>query len=92
MNNKQMFSSLVKVMAIAAVTIPTVLMQAQSSQAIPLDDILDSAGKSFVQNLFGRPDKPKETEQKTDTDPAGNTTDTHAQEPDKTTDGDSPDR
>lgn len=52
-------------MAIAAVILPTVIMQAQSSQAIPLDGILDSAGKSFVQQLFGiSSPKPAEPAQK----------------------------
>jgi hypothetical protein len=54
-------------------------MQAQSSQAIPLDDILDSAGKSFVQNLFGIPKKPADSEHKSTTD-ASHNPDTQKQE------------
>ena len=46
-------SHLVKTIAIAAMILPTVLLQAQSSQAFPLDGILEAAGKSFLQNLFG---------------------------------------
>jgi hypothetical protein len=67
-------------MAIVAVTLPTVLMQAQSSQAIPLDGILDSAGKSFVQNLFGiGSQKPAEPAQKPSD--ASENPDAQAQEP-----------
>ena len=67
MSNQNIKPNLVKIIAIAAVILPTVLLQAQSSQAIPLDGILDSAGKSFVQNLFGGApaQKPVEPEQAT---------------------------
>ncbi|WP_295620212.1 hypothetical protein [Chamaesiphon sp. GL140_3_metabinner_50] len=54
--NKQ---NLFKVVAISAAIGSSILLQAQSSQAIPLDDILDSAGKSFVQQLLGRPEAKK---------------------------------
>ena len=43
--------------------LPTVLLQAQSSQAIPLDGILDAAGRSFLQNLFGGAAAQKPVEQ-----------------------------
>lgn len=58
--NKQ---NLVKVVAISAAIGSSILLQAQSSQAIPLDDILDSAGKSFVQQLLGRPEQKKPAQQ-----------------------------
>jgi hypothetical protein len=54
--------NLFKIMAISVIILPTVLLQAQSSQAIPLDGILDSAGKSFIQNLFGIAPAPKPAE------------------------------
>jgi hypothetical protein len=37
-------NNLVKIIAVAAAILPTVLLQTQSSQAIPLDDILDNTG------------------------------------------------
>jgi hypothetical protein len=52
-NNQSIKPNLVKIIAIVSVIVPTILLQAKSSQAIPLDGILDSAGKSFLQNLFG---------------------------------------
>jgi hypothetical protein len=63
MSNPTRRSQLIKTIAIAAMILPTVLLQAQSSQAIPLDDILDAAGKSFLQKLFGggAPNKPAES-------------------------------
>ena len=63
MSNQNVKFNLVKVVAIAAVILPTVLLQAQSSQAIPLDGILDAAGKSFLINLFGGAAAPKPAEQ-----------------------------
>jgi hypothetical protein len=64
--NKQ---NLVKVVAISVAIGSSILLQAQSSQAIPLDDIFDSAGKSFVQQLLGRPEQ-KKPEQKQPAEPA----------------------
>ncbi len=63
--------NIVKVVAISAAIVSSIVLQAQSSQAVPLDDILDSAGKSFVQQLFGRPE-PKKPEQKQPAEPADN--------------------
>jgi hypothetical protein len=64
MKNQRAKNNLIKIMAVAAVVVPTVLLQAQSSQAIPLDGILDSAGKAFVRGLFNlppeQPEAPKE--------------------------------
>jgi hypothetical protein len=77
MNNQNVKQNLFKFMAVAAVISSTVLLQAQSSQAIPLDGILDSAGKSFVQNLFGIPaEKPAEPQQ-----PAAETENSNAPAP-----------
>jgi hypothetical protein len=58
MNMKQ-FRSILAV-AVVATSITTSLLPAQ---AIPLNDILDSAGKSFVRSLFGLPPERKETPQ-----------------------------
>ena len=74
MNDQNIKPNLVKIIAIAAVVLPTVLLQAQSSQAIPLDGILDSAGKSFIQNLLGTP-APKSAESQ---QPAANSENTNA--------------
>ncbi|WP_309745481.1 MULTISPECIES: hypothetical protein [unclassified Chamaesiphon] len=66
MNNQTAKKNIVKIMAIAAVILPTVLLQAQSSQAIPLDGILDSFGKAFVRGFFGLPaENPQESPQPT---------------------------
>ncbi|PSB56413.1 hypothetical protein C7B77_11945 [Chamaesiphon polymorphus CCALA 037] len=76
-------------MAIVAITLATILMQAQSSQAIPLDEILDSAGKSFVQQLFGRPvEKKQEQKQPAEQADANNDTSTEdSNAADETTSG-----
>ena len=64
MNNQTAKKNIVKIMAIAAVILPTVLLQAQSSQAIPLDGVLDSLGKTFVRRLFNLPaENPQESPQ-----------------------------
>ncbi|WP_310489036.1 hypothetical protein [Chamaesiphon sp. VAR_69_metabat_338] len=60
MNNQNLKQNLVKLTAIVVLTLPTVLLQAQTSQAIPLDGILDSAGKAFVRALFNLPPEPPE--------------------------------
>jgi hypothetical protein len=62
MNNPNIKQNLVKLTAIVTVVIPTILLQAQSSQAIPLDPILDSAAKAFVQRLLGLPVDPRPEE------------------------------
>jgi hypothetical protein len=83
-NNQNRIPNLVKIIAIAAVTLPTVLMQAQSSQAIPLDGILDSAGKSFIQNLFGGAAKKAEEPTQKPTADAKENPDAQAQDPNPT--------
>jgi hypothetical protein len=61
MNDHNFKQDIIKFTAIVAVVISTVLLQAQSSQAIPLDGVLDSAAKAFVQRLLGLPvDQPEE--------------------------------
>jgi hypothetical protein len=74
--NKQ---NLVKVVAISAAIGSSILLQAQSSQAVPLDNILDSAGKSFVQQLFGRPEE-KKPEQKQPAEQADANNETSAED------------
>ena len=76
--------NLLKVVAISAAIGSSILLQAQSSQAIPLDDILDSAGKSFVQQLLGRPE-PKKPEQKQPAEQADGTSTEDSNATDETT-------
>lgn len=77
MNNQTAKKNIVKIMTIAAVILPAVLLQAQSSQAIPLDGILDSAGKAFVRGFFGLPaENPQESQQ-----PAAETENTNTPAP-----------
>jgi hypothetical protein len=84
--NKQ---NLVKVVAISAAIGSSILLQAQSSQAVPLDNILDSAGKSFVQQLFGRPEE-KKPEQKQPAEQADANNETSAEDSNATSETNSP--
>ena len=64
--NKQ---HLFRIAIISAVVLPSILLQAEKSQAIPIELLLDSAGKAILQNIFRVPvEQPTEQQPSIDED------------------------